>query len=262
MKLKNYWLLNILDRIFLPFLYVQNWGQTYTTRSMNATIRYKMRVNSSDIIALWETWKLGVYNKLTIKNSFTIIDIGAHIGSFSIYATQTAPKSIVYAYEPSKENFALLCENIKINKLRNIAPYNVAVSSTSGNVTFYVEKNGALNSLVYNHKNHGKPQQTLCTTLSTIVKQHNLKHIDIVKIDAEGAEFNILMTTPQEVLKKIQTIICEYHEIHGLPSLLALKYFLVQHGFHVEIFGSRLQKWFFGTGYLMATRPVEKIKVV
>jgi len=62
------------------------------------------------------------------KNS-TIIDIGAHVGLYSILAAMEVG-NIIYAFEPMPDNFKLLSENIKKNKLETkIIPFNVAIAA-------------------------------------------------------------------------------------------------------------------------------------
>lgn len=247
---QNSWLLDLIDTFFLPFLYVRDWGHKYAIRKIGNNTILKLRVNSSDLITVWEVWKAGAYNRVKIKNSMNIIDIGAHIGSFSIYAALKSPQGKVYAYEPSKENFDILSENANLNKLNNIKLYNLAVSSKSGTTNLYIRKNRALNSLI---NNNGRSQKINCTDLFHILKQNSLKSVDILKIDAEGSEFDILMTSKFQTLNKIKNIILEYHDKNTFQNSITLGRFLIKQGFRVETYGSSFQKWLFGTGYILAT---------
>ena len=55
-----------------------------------------------------ETWKCHVYDKFVIKPDFIIVDIGAHIGAFSIYSSKKANKGKVFSYEANIDNFEIL----------------------------------------------------------------------------------------------------------------------------------------------------------
>jgi len=74
-----------------------------------------------------------------------IIDIGAHIGKYSIIASKINPNAKIYAIEPEKDNFNLLNKNIKLNKVKNIFPIKVALSDKKGVARLYkckINKNG------------------------------------------------------------------------------------------------------------------------
>ena len=245
----NFWLLNILDSFFLPFLYISDWGKKYTIRQIDPQTKFKFRVNSSDIITTFEVWKNKVYNQLEIEKGNCVVDIGAHIGSFSIFAAQKSLPGKVFAYEASQENFNLLSENTHLNQIKNIHPYNLAVSSKSGQINFYIHSNKALNFIF---PYGGQLQTVNSISLSDIFNQNHLDSIDVLKIDTEGAEYDILISTPTKFLKKIKNIILEYHEIDTTHNSTQLKKFLEKHGFHTKITGSLFQKWLFGTGYLTA----------
>lgn len=87
----------------------------------------------------------GVINDVFIKNCYhfpddlkgqIVIDIGAHIGTASIYAGLRGAR--VFAFEPSLENYNLLVKNIIHNKLTgNVKGYNLAVGRP-GIRTFYI----------------------------------------------------------------------------------------------------------------------------
>lgn len=68
----------------------------------------------------------------TFRNDSVLFDIGANVGVYSLYAGMRAPSGKVFSFEPSASNFARLCENIKINGLKNVRPYCVGLSDTSG----------------------------------------------------------------------------------------------------------------------------------
>jgi hypothetical protein len=65
-------------------------------------------------------------NNLNLVGSI-IIDIGAQTGSFSIFSSKGAKR--VFSYEPIKNNFSILLDNIKVNNIQNISPFNLAVSN-------------------------------------------------------------------------------------------------------------------------------------
>jgi len=63
----------------------------------------------------------------------TIVDIGANMGSFAVYAAQSRPDARIFCYEPEQQNFRLLKQNIEINGLEGrVSVFHCAVASHNG----------------------------------------------------------------------------------------------------------------------------------
>ena len=120
----------------------------------------------------------------------TIVDIGANMGSFSVYAAMTCPNAQIYCYEPEERNFEVLRNNITINSLeRRVRTFQCAVASSSGDREMAVGDSPS-NSLVNLGTAHAQ-QMVRCTTLRDIFKQNNLETVDLLKMNCEGAEYEI-----------------------------------------------------------------------
>ena len=111
--------------------------------------KIKIRVNSTDLMALTHVWLIQEYRNdgFNIETNDIIIDVGAHIGLFALYASQFCKNGKIICYEPIKENYDLLLENIKQNKISNIIPYNSAVSSKSSTVKIYLNEDESGHSM-------------------------------------------------------------------------------------------------------------------
>lgn len=142
-----------------------------------------------------------------------VVDIGAHIGLFSIYANTINPNIPIYAYEPEEENYKTLKKNLSRNKTRNIHPKNLAVSAKEGQIELYINKDSHNHSILKTNENQTK-KKVQSTTLQRITEK--LQTVDLVKMDCEGAEFEIIASTPKETFKKIKTIYIEYHEYNEM----------------------------------------------
>ena len=67
----------------------------------------------------------------------TVIDIGAHIGLFSLLVSQLCKTGKILSFEPVRENFDLLVSNLKLNHIEKVLPLNIAVSKNSGSLDLF-----------------------------------------------------------------------------------------------------------------------------
>jgi len=201
-------------------------------------IRYESRVYDFDAIAaINDVWlhKCYLLSGNEIKKGSVVIDIGAHIGSFSIFSANYADNIKVYSYEPSEESFELLTNNIILNNFKNINAFNLAVSKVYGEIKFYLS-----NKQTTGHSiaiTQGTNIIVNSTTLDRIFMDNNIDMCDLLKLDCEGAEYEILFNTPREILSKIKNIAMEYHEVPNY-SIDDMTHFLKNSGFEI-----RLLKW-------------------
>ena len=71
---------------------------------------------------------------ITIEDGWTVVDIGAGMGDFAVSVAYTHPHCRVYAYEPFPESFALLQENVALNRVTNVVPVQRGVSGVGGSL--------------------------------------------------------------------------------------------------------------------------------
>ena len=189
-------------------------------------VKYKIKGGSGAFQIINETWILNHYSpnpKFAIKDNFIVIDVGANIGSFSIFAGKSAQKIEVFSYEPVKENFGLLLENIKINNLQNVKPFNLALSNQRGKKKIYINKSdsGAYSFLAaHSFFNFNKKYylEVGCITLKDVFELNKIGKCNFLKIDVEGAEYEILFNTPKEIFRKIHLICLEFHDALTAPK--------------------------------------------
>ncbi|MBT4121277.1 MAG: FkbM family methyltransferase [Candidatus Magasanikbacteria bacterium] len=139
-----------------------------------------------------------------------ILDIGAHIGMFSLYASILNPDAKIISLEPEPENFKLLKQNLKQNHCKNIFTKQVALSHTQDtNINLYISKD------THTHSTFSKTDSSIevnTTTLEKLITQNRLGRIGLLKMDIEGAEFEIIKNIKQDTWGKIQYLVIEYHE--------------------------------------------------
>ena len=129
------------------------------------------------------------------KEKKVIVDIGANIGLFTFYAQMKFPKSRIISIEADPNNFKILEKNINQNNLNNcVRIFNNVISSSKGKQPFYLSTNPGWSSS-YNKRGaeNGKLIYLEPLSLSKLFQLNNIDRVDVLKIDVEGAEYDILL---------------------------------------------------------------------
>jgi FkbM family methyltransferase len=163
---------------------------------------------------IWEKYSLNYFFNLIDKNKkVNIIDIGANVGLYSLYAKHL-PNSHFYSYEPFKFTYDLLNDNIKLNNITNVQTYNIGLSDKKGKTILNVcLSQDGLNTMGANplRFNDINPIEVEIDTLDNIFYNNNI-NVDFIKIDTEGYEYNILKGGEKTIKKYKPIIQLEFNE--------------------------------------------------
>ena len=171
-----------------------------------------------------------------IGNSPTIVDLGANIGAFTLFALSRIPKARVYAYEPNPDSFRFLTKSVERNGFTSRATLvNKAVAGTEGVRTLYVTKELSGTDTLYDHRPDNRPVEVLCITLERIFEENGISICDLMKVDVEGAEYEILLSAPDHILSRIKKIVMEWHLIDPRYGINDLTSFLRSKGFVIKM---------------------------
>ena len=179
---------------------------------------------------LSESWYNRDYDviEVPIRPNDIVIDIGANNGYFSCYVAQKG--AIVLAIEPSASNLEVLQTNISLNKFdKQITVIPFAVAQNEGfTALFKIERYaGALYTTnpIYARSNSGKEIKFLNTervrtkSINEILQLAGNNRIRMLKLDCEGAEWEILESLDFQLANKIDCIVIEYHHVYHLKEL-------------------------------------------
>ena len=202
-------------------------------------VRFETRTATRDWYAIAEVWSTCPYLHVghTIDDNVrVVIDIGAHIGTFSLLATSLSKQAVVYAYEPNAENFRLLSRNIELNKgghLDRIRPRRKAVWTHQGRGKLFLRSDSSEGHSFYAFEG-GLAEEVDCVTLSALLDSEGVDTCDFLKIDCEGAEYEILASTPSRHLRRINRMSIECHSVpaHSVSEIRSL---LEREGFDAEV---------------------------
>jgi FkbM family methyltransferase len=192
----------------MPPLNYKRYGVVAELR--NGTRVFLRDIRGNDYSTLLAIAGNDAYRLSEIKDPSIVVDVGAHIGIFSLIVAGRYPKARVFAIEPDTENYELLERNIALNGLQNITPINAAIGKDFGQTAFYSSGSSVGHSTVNTHVG-AETKQVETIPLS------KFSDIDALKFDAEGAEYLIDEFPP------VSYIALEVHDIPGKPMEAVLQ---------------------------------------
>jgi FkbM family methyltransferase len=172
-----------------------------------------------DWYAINEMWVSCPYfeDEFAVRGAKAILDIGAHIGAFSLLAASLTRGAYVFAYEPSPSTHRLLLDNISLNTRITqsaIVPCQSAVAGTRGVRKLYpAGTTAAGHSLCFGTVEESAEVQTV--TLEDALDENSIRICDFLKLDCEGAEYEILLSSSKSCLRRIKMIAAECHQVPG-----------------------------------------------
>ena len=162
--------------------------------------------NPHDIITFVVIFAKRDYGK--IKKNSVVVDIGANIGVFALYALSNGA-SHVEAIEPCKEAYETMKINIEKNGFMNKVNINkIAIGDKDNSFALISKKSSPYNSII-NEVNLPDTEKVNMTTLDKALNK--IKQIDLLKMDCEGAEYLIFPTLTKNFLDKVNEIRMEFH---------------------------------------------------
>lgn len=182
-----------------------------------------------DIQVLKEIYGENVYRltpEMFQNGSGIMIDLGANIGAVGVMAKALGAKEVI-SVEPNADNIKSLLFNFQENGYQTTLVTR-AVSDISGKT---ISINDDAGNSKTNSEGTGQSVETI--TLAELIGD---QQIDVLKIDVEGDEWRILLSTPIEKLKQIRQITLEFHEIDA--DTFGRTTALLSQGFVVETIGS------------------------
>jgi FkbM family methyltransferase len=165
----------------------------------------------SDLTTIWAVLFGDEYR--VSPDDEVIVDLGANIGAFTLMALATAPHANVFAVEPFPTSFARLEACVRRNAVGDrVECRQLAITGYDGMVTM----DGAPG--IASHSRRLLPEDKVAepvavrgVSLRQFVEQESLTHIDYLKMDIEGAEFEVIEHAPVDVLRRAKVIGLEVH---------------------------------------------------
>ena len=149
-----------------------------------------------------------------LKPGMVVIDVGANIGYFTLLAARrVSPKGKVVALEPFPESYELLEKNVRVNECSNVIAVKLAAGARSGSHTLYVHERRNWNTLAKREGPIVGELSVQVESLDALLARED--RVDVIRMDVEGAEYDVLLGARKTLLRHAPLLVMEVH-----PSLL------------------------------------------
>ena len=163
----------------------------------------------------WESGTFKIFDKFLDKNH-SYIDIGSYVGPTVLYASQLAKHC--FAIEPDPIAFQELKNNIELNE--HLKPHitlsNYCISNSIGLAKLFshtekLEYGGGSGSSLIDQKGHGNFWEVQTTTIQQFIQSLSITDCNFIKIDIEGAEFDLIPSMSDYLKNHKPTLLIEIH---------------------------------------------------
>ena len=222
--------------IAAPFTY-RNWwamplaklGKSVVLELRDGT-RYLVRAGTTDLAAVNEAAILNPYLRcpqIVLTENATVIDIGAYIGDFSMQVARACPRGRILAVEPLSAHIRMIETQMALNHVSHVEPVRVAVGG--------INRRAGLtdDGMASRVTERDDVEAVDVVTLESLMDQYGIGSVDLLKLDCEGAEWDILPAA-ERVLPRVAQICMEFHCERGwtavkLADWLRSRGFVVSH---------------------------------
>lgn len=144
-----------------------------------------------------------------LKDGDTILDIGANYGVYCLAFSSIGQNTKVIAVEPFNFYKNIITENAKINKFKNISFVNKVISNHNGFCNLDYSRSYTTASIIKKFRLKKKIKKIKSITIDNLIKKLNIKKLNFIKMDIEGAELLALEGAKKTIKKFLPTIAME-----------------------------------------------------
>ncbi len=156
----------------------------------------------SDIATFWQIFYRRIY--AVEASDRLIIDAGANIGAFTLYALQAAPKAHVIAIEPAPDSCNRIRAMLRAHNLQSRCTlYQAALAAANGETTIQLDTGSQFRRTGIS----GTPVRAVA--LDSLIPSNAT--VDLLKMDIEGAEYEVLRSAAPQTMRRIRRLMLEYH---------------------------------------------------
>ncbi|MEL6458190.1 MAG: FkbM family methyltransferase [Cyanobacteria bacterium J06621_15] len=129
-----------------------------------------------------------------LRDEDLFLDIGANIGVYTLLAASKIKKGLIYSFEALPKNFARLTENLSLNQFKQVKPFSIAISNSTGNINLNITDKDCTPFIMPNRtentvdRSSPKSIAVPTNTLDSLLQHESLNNLTLAKMDIEGAE--------------------------------------------------------------------------
>lgn len=169
-----------------------------------------LRMRTTDVSLYEEIIVNAEYEFESGREPSVVIDAGANIGLTSVYFANRYPRAKIIAIEPEASNFAMLSKNAE--RYPNIVPVQAALWKDDAMVNLSDPGSGNWGFQTEERKNgSASGSEVRGVTIDTLMREHGLDRIDILKIDIEGSEKEVF-ESGRSWIDRVDVLIVELHD--------------------------------------------------
>jgi FkbM family methyltransferase len=201
-----------------------------------------------------------------LRPTDNVLDVGGNLGMFVLWAAPQVPQGRVVSIEPTPRAHSCLTLNIEKNCLANVTALRAAVGRDGGSmdmITFpglealshAVNIRATVTARLLAKWPRWSERVTVPEiSLGRIMDEQQLATVNYLKLDCEGAEFEIIRTTGAAYWQRIERIAIEYHDAGRDRTHVELLSILKSHGFTVKAQASMIERHLLKSGTIWARR--------
>lgn len=242
------------------FRLIFKFGQILTVLSLSSAIKYLilrltnhrgirtiktkvfgkvyLRFGSTDVHVFDQILIQGEFNTVNLDKVETIIDAGSNIGLSTIYFNQKYSNAKIFSIEPEKGNLEIL--KLNLSNLKDILIIDKALWSHNKRLSINDRGTGHWGFKVTENNQEIKEELIDGISVENLMKQYNVKMIDVFKMDIEGSEREIFSMNFDYWLPRTRLLLVEVHDYINPEASKAVFRAILKYNFSLEIMGEYL----------------------
>ena len=207
----------LLDKLELKKIIIDKSSTSFFYKNGIAFNIAKNRFSASNTLVFQRNYEINETKlvKGLVKPGWTVIDIGANFGWYSIHFSQlVGPSGKVFSFEPIPDSYEELNSNMQLNSCQNMKTFNTALGNRDDLVSFGIpEIDGGLSASSQFLKCNKQIQATMCR-LDNVIEEKNITNVDFIKVDIEGGELDMLYGAEKLLEQFRPNIMIEIVDVH------------------------------------------------
>jgi len=170
-----------------------------------------------------------------LQPDWLVVDIGAALGDYAVWAGRQLTGGRVFAIEPFPQSVKLLKQNVQLNQVNNVVVVETAIGGQDGKSGLQLVTGQAVQHSTAASTAAAGSMPVRVSSLQSFFSEMKIDSCDYLKIDCEGAEYDILFNCSPKFLQKISRICMEVHDLITPHARQEIIEFLEKNGYQTRL---------------------------